>query len=94
MGEEALEHDKTGNLRRAPTPFPKEMRAMAKKVQSMREKKAAEDNRNSERKNNLENIEGGAQGIKTEMQKSLRKIIMTSTNRKRFHQVILQNDKM
>ena len=31
--------DKTGNLRRAPTPFPKEMRAMAKKVQNMREKK-------------------------------------------------------
>ena len=26
------DHDKTGNLRRAPTPFPKEMRAMAKKV--------------------------------------------------------------
>lgn len=31
--------DKTGNLRRAPTPFPKEMRAMAKKVQNLREKR-------------------------------------------------------
>ena len=30
-GEE-IDLDKTGNLRRAPTPFPKEMRAMAKKV--------------------------------------------------------------
>ena len=43
MGEEALEPDKTENIRRAPTPFPKEMRAMAKKAQSMREKKAAEE---------------------------------------------------
>jgi len=42
-GEEQLDADmdKTGNLRRAPTPFPKEMRAMAKKVQSMRDKKKA-----------------------------------------------------
>ena len=31
--------DKTGNLRRAPTPFPKEMRAMAKKVENLREKR-------------------------------------------------------
>ena len=31
--------DKTGNLRRAPTPFPKEMRAMAKKVENLRDKK-------------------------------------------------------
>ena len=31
-GDDTLDHDKTGNLRRAPTPFPKEMRAMAKKV--------------------------------------------------------------
>ena len=34
--------DKTGNLRRAPTPFPKEMRAMAKKVQNLRDKKKPE----------------------------------------------------
>eukprot|EP00090_Calanus_glacialis_P017436 TRINITY_DN2715_c0_g1_i4.p1 TRINITY_DN2715_c0_g1~~TRINITY_DN2715_c0_g1_i4.p1 ORF type:complete len:1218 (-),score=253.04 TRINITY_DN2715_c0_g1_i4:69-3722(-) len=53
-GEDALDHDKTGNLRRAPTPFPKEMRAMAKKVQSMREKKAAEDDRNSKRRQSRE----------------------------------------
>ena len=31
-GDNTADHDKTGNLRRAPTPFPKEMRAMAKKV--------------------------------------------------------------
>jgi hypothetical protein len=35
--------DRTGQLRRAPTPFPKEMRAMAKRVQGMREKKRAEE---------------------------------------------------
>ena len=34
--------DKTGNLRRAPTPFPKEMRAMAKKIENLRDKKKAE----------------------------------------------------
>ena len=31
--------DTTSHLRRAPTPFPKEMRAMAKKAQALREKK-------------------------------------------------------
>ena len=34
--------DKTGNLRRAPTPFPKEMRAMAKKIENLRDKKKTE----------------------------------------------------
>ena len=43
-GEEQLQdlHDKTagsGGLRRAPTPFPKEMRAMAKKAENIREKR-------------------------------------------------------
>jgi hypothetical protein len=33
----------TGQLRRAPTPFPKEMRAMAKRAQGIREKKRAEE---------------------------------------------------
>merc|ERR1719394_1408421 len=42
-GEEALDLEKTGNLRRAPTPFPKEMRAMAKKAMSLREKSRAEE---------------------------------------------------
>lgn len=31
--------DTTSHLRRAPTPFPKEMRAMAMKAQALREKK-------------------------------------------------------
>ena len=53
-GEDALDLDKTGNLRRAPTPFPKEMRAMAKKVQNMKEKKAIEDERNSKRRSTRE----------------------------------------
>ena len=42
-GEEALDLEKTGSLRRAPTPFPKEMRAMAKKAMSLREKSRAEE---------------------------------------------------
>ena len=49
-GEESLspegDLDKTGSLRRAPTPFPKEMRAMARKVQAMREKRVAEEGAN------------------------------------------------
>ena len=45
-GDDTLDHDKTGNLRRAPTPFPKEMRAMARKVQAMREKRVAEEGAN------------------------------------------------
>ena len=53
-GEETLDHDKTGNLRRAPTPFPKEMRAMAKKVLHMKEKRALEEERNNKRRTNRE----------------------------------------
>ena len=54
-GEDGLDMDKTGNLRRAPTPFPKEMRAMAKKVQSMKEKRGLEtDERNSKRRSTRE----------------------------------------
>ena len=51
-GDNTADHDKTGNLRRAPTPFPKEMRAMAKKVQSMKEKRVQDVERNSKRKHN------------------------------------------
>jgi hypothetical protein len=42
-GEDLAALDRTGQLRRAPTPFPKEMRAMAKRVQGMRDKKRAEE---------------------------------------------------
>ena len=42
------------------------------------------------REDNLENIEGVAQGIETEIQKNLGLIFMASTNRKKIHQVILQ----
>ena len=43
-GEETLSDlEKTGNLRRAPTPFPKEMRAMAKKMMSLRERTRIEE---------------------------------------------------
>merc|ERR1719483_219259 len=52
--EEALDHDKTGSLKRAPTPFPKEMRDMAKKAQSMREKKAADEDRNVKKRQSRE----------------------------------------
>ena len=51
-GDNTADHDKTGNLRRAPTPFPKEMRAMAKKVQSMKDKRVQDVERNSKRKHN------------------------------------------
>ena len=42
-GEEALDLDKQGSLRRAPTPFPKEMRALAKKALSVRERNRTEE---------------------------------------------------
>ena len=41
---------------RAPTPFPKEMRAMAKKVANMKERKAAEEERNNKRRNTRETV--------------------------------------
>ena len=43
-------------LARAPTPFPKEMRAMAKKVANMKERKAAEEERNNKRRNTRETV--------------------------------------
>ena len=77
-GDESLDLDKTGNLRRwetetpclyrlkhclyirAPTPFPKEMRAMAKKVANMKERKAAEEERNNKRRNTRETVRSRA----------------------------------
>ena len=45
---------------RAPTPFPKEMRAMAKKVANMKERKAAEEERNNKRRNTRETVRSRA----------------------------------
>ena len=45
-GEESLDRERSAagpGLRRAPTPFPKEMRAMAKKVASMKEQRRVEE---------------------------------------------------